>query len=347
MAARVQTFLVIVAILFLGCERSSPSPQLDAAAGHGASSRTSPPPQAEDRSEKTAERHVAGNPPYRFPAPPRLVAIGDLHGDLQATRRALKLAGAVDAEGRWVGGELVLVQTGDQLDRGDGERAIIDWLDRLAVDAKNAGGAVHILNGNHETMNVAGDFRYVTEGGFKDFAGAGSTPPPKAVSRLPEAARGRGSAFMPGGTYAKKFADRLTIVIVGDSVFVHGGVLPEHVATGIGTINREISDWMAGTGPRPKTLSSERSPVWSRDYSSGKLSPATCKMLAGVLKALNAKRLVVGHTPQKQGITSDCDGQVWRIDVGLAEHYGGDRRPTQVLEIAGDQVQILSSPALH
>lgn len=45
-----------------------------------------------------------------MPAPERLVAIGDLHGDLQKARRALRLAGVVDEKDRWVGGKTVVVQ---------------------------------------------------------------------------------------------------------------------------------------------------------------------------------------------------------------------------------------------
>ena len=70
-------------------------------------------------------------PPTRFPAAERIVAIGDLHGDLEATRRALRLAGAIDERDTWIGGDLVVVQAGDQLDRGNGEQAIIDLLERL------------------------------------------------------------------------------------------------------------------------------------------------------------------------------------------------------------------------
>jgi hypothetical protein len=43
--------------------------------------------------------------------------------------------------------------------------------------------------------------------------------------------------------------------------------------------------------------------------------------------------MVVGHTVQNQGITSACDGALWRIDVGLARLYGG---PIEVLELAPD-----------
>jgi hypothetical protein len=49
--------------------------------------------------------------------------------------------------------------------------------------------------------------------------------------------------------------------------------------------------------------------------------------------------MVVGHTVQEGGITSACDGRVWRIDVGLAAHYGGR---TQVLVIEGETVTPLS-----
>ena len=106
---------------------------------------------------------------FRLPGAARLVAIGDLHGDFLATRKAFRLAGAIDETDRWVGGKLVVVQTGDQLDRGDEEREIIEFLERLQGEARIAGGSLVVLNGNHETMNVMGDFRYVTPGALRSF----------------------------------------------------------------------------------------------------------------------------------------------------------------------------------
>lgn len=91
-------------------------------------------------------------------------AVGDLHGDLVQTMRVLQLANlmAVPVLGepaQWVGGDATLVQMGDILDRGDDEIGILRLLWQLAEGAEEAGGAVYILNGNHETLNVAGDFR--------------------------------------------------------------------------------------------------------------------------------------------------------------------------------------------
>ena len=52
--------------------------------------------------------------------------------------------------------------------------------------------------------------------------------------------------------------------------------------------------------------------------------------------------MVVGHTVQSGGVTSACDDRVWRIDVGLARHYGGR---TEALEIRGDEVRVLRAEA--
>ena len=58
---------------------------------------------------------------------------------------------------------------GDQLDRGHNEIDVLFFLERLQCEARAAGGALHVLNGNHETMNVAGRFTYATPAAMNDF----------------------------------------------------------------------------------------------------------------------------------------------------------------------------------
>jgi hypothetical protein len=194
------------------------------------------------------------------------VAVGDLHGDLEATRRVLRLAGAIDERDAWIGGDLVLVQTGDQLDRGDDELEILDLLDRLAKEAAAAGGAVNVLNGNHELMNVRGDVRYVTLDGFADFLdepvpGLAGAEPATVVA----AVLARVKAFKPGGPMALRLAARNVVVVVGDTVFVHGGVLPEAARYGVERLNRESREWLRGErSSPPDLLFHPDGPVWSR-----------------------------------------------------------------------------------
>ncbi len=276
-------------------------------------------------------------PPTFAPAAPRVVAIGDLHGDIVITRKLLKLAGAIDDNDTWIGGKLVVVQVGDQLDRGDGEKAILLLLDDLAEQAHKAGGAVYALNGNHETINVELYFKYVTPGGWVDFSDVPHWPDDALLQSYPVARRGRVSAFRPGGPYAGLLAGHNTIQVVGDTVFVHGGVLPKHVSYGVEKINHEISQWMLGKAKEPDSVSGDDCPVWSRHYSKD-VDAADCKLAADTLAGLGAKRIVVAHTVQSQGINSVCQGTVWRVDVGNAAYYGG---APQVLVIEGDKVTVL------
>src|SRR5690349_6764906 len=154
---------IAIALLLAGCKREP-----DAKPAPPPTPTPTPAPAAPDASAAPGCQ-LADNPSRRQP-PGRIVAVGDLHGDLTATRAALRVAGVIDPHDSWIGGTTTLVQTGDVLDRGDDEQAIIDLLERLETEAAAAGGAVIWLLGNHELMNAAGDFRYVTHGGFTDFA---------------------------------------------------------------------------------------------------------------------------------------------------------------------------------
>jgi hypothetical protein len=279
------------------------------------------------------ERQVP--PPTFAPAAARLVGIGDVHGDLTAAQDALRIAGAIDGDDAWIGGDLVVVQTGDQLDRGDQEEAILELFERLAIEAHAAGGAFYSLLGNHEMMNVELDLRYVTAGGFDDFADTQFEDDAELIS-YPLAERGRVAAFRPGGEWARVFSEHNTMMVVGDTAFVHGGILPAHVDYGLERANDEVRAWMRGEGAEPNAVIGGDGPVWRRDFSDA-TGPAECAALEEALAAIPAARMVVGHTVQGS-VTSACDEQVWRVDVGMAAYYGG---PRQVVLIEDGEVTVL------
>ena len=112
----------------------------------------------------------------------RIIVIGDLHGDMDATIRSLLVANVIKIDiikGKvrtvkkivWTGGSTIVVQLGDQIDRKNrtdarndenSEMRIIKLFDCLNRAARKSGGAVYSILGNHELMNVAGDFSYVS-----------------------------------------------------------------------------------------------------------------------------------------------------------------------------------------
>jgi hypothetical protein len=134
-------------------------------AGGDATTAASSATRPTETPQRTHSLRSPGKPagPVFRPAVRRLVAIGDVHGDLRATTQALRAAGVLDDRNRWCGGTTTVVQVGDQLDRGGDEIAILFLLERLRFEARRAGGELIVMNGNHETLTAAGRFRYAAE----------------------------------------------------------------------------------------------------------------------------------------------------------------------------------------
>ncbi len=264
----------------------------------------------------------------------RVVAIGDHHGDWSQTQAALLTAGVIDDDDKWIGGHTTLVQTGDILDRGDEERAIIDFYEALRVEAASAGGRVINVNGNHEIMNAIADYRYITAGAcheFEDIEGLDTSRP--EFDELPDYCKARAAALWPGGPYAQILAEWPMVAVVEDNLLVHGGVLQEHVDYGIDKINDETRDFLMGDGELPWDMvgGGDSSVDWDRTYSDSDEEPSEeeCQNLENVLTELGVTRMIVGHSVQG-AINSSCGGLVWRVDIGMAEYYGGT---IQALEI--------------
>ncbi len=259
-----------------------------------------------------------------------IVAIGDLHGDLKGTLEILSKAQLIDSNQNWVGGDTVLVQVGDQIDRGAHDKEILDLFEKLTMQAPLQGGRVHALIGNHEAMNVYGNFKYVfPDEAFFSFDHYHSPAPTSYVLRYPEYQHGRAHAFYPGGEYAKMLSERKVSVQIGEYVFVHGGILPKYAKMGLKKINQEMKDWMLGKTRIPSWVKDSDGPLWSRHYSD-ETGDAECAALKKSLEILGAKAMFVGHTVQKNGVNSACKGQIVRLDSGISAYYEGSKEAVRI-----------------
>ncbi|SCZ87828.1 BZ3500_MvSof-1268-A1-R1_Chr2-3g05296 [Microbotryum saponariae] len=107
----------------------------------------------------------------------RIVAVGDVHGDLPhltsliSPSRILRHLNLLSLKNEWIGGRTILVQTGDIVDRGKDTIALYRFFDILRPQAERAGGALVNLLGNHELMNAMHDWRYVTPEDIASFGG--------------------------------------------------------------------------------------------------------------------------------------------------------------------------------
>jgi hypothetical protein len=101
------------------------------------------------------------NEPAVFPAAEKMFVLSDIEGTFQGLFTLLVKGGVIDERFNWTFGTGHLVICGDMFDRGDEVTACLWLLYKLEDEAKTKGGYVHVILGNHEMMNLYGDYRYV------------------------------------------------------------------------------------------------------------------------------------------------------------------------------------------
>ena len=87
--------------------------------------------------------------------------MADTHGEYEILVAMLQKHGVVDQQLGWNFGRGDLVVLGDVFDRGPNHTEILWLLYQLEAEARRAGGGVHLVLGNHETMVLLGDLRYL------------------------------------------------------------------------------------------------------------------------------------------------------------------------------------------
>lgn len=199
--------------------------------------------------------------PWRWSNINRVVVFADVHGAFPQLVSLLQANQLVDEALHWTGADTHLVSVGDLVDRGADSRQVLDLLMRLQAEAKASGGQVHVLAGNHELMNLIGDYRYVSKAEFAAFENeesvnqrkkafndyreqitlaaadqflAGKIPATHERHQLrrqfnkkyPPGYFAYRQAFSAEGRYGQWLLSLPAVIVINDTVFTHGG-LPE------------------------------------------------------------------------------------------------------------------------
>jgi hypothetical protein len=237
---------------------------------------------------------VGSAPPAVASPVHRIVAVGDLHGDFAAWRGIARAARLVNARGHWIGGDTVLVQTGDVVDRGPDSLKIIQDLMRLQPEALRDHGQVIALVGNHEAMNMTGDLRYVSSQDYAAYTDKNSVQRREnlyaanqatialayrradpqmtddAVKQAWLAANPLGSiehqmAWDPEGKIGRWVAGNPAIALLDGTLFVHGGISPGYAHMTIAEINQKVSDALKAKTTDPLSIINDPlGPLWYR-----------------------------------------------------------------------------------
>lgn len=279
----------------------------------------------------------------------RVVIMGDLHGDYGKFHDMLLQAGLIDAHDVWAGGATHLVQLGDVPDRAPDTRKILDLLIKLEPQALKAGGYVHALIGNHEAMNMEGDFRYTTPGEFAAFADRDSPrrreayyqatvtaqqarPPTGGLPIIDAAFRAQfdtdhplgwvehWAAWSADGVYGRWLLTHNAVIRIDDTLYLHAGIGPGYQAFDREVMNAAVLTALRhqpelAAGPHD-ILWNDQGPLWYRGMAQNE-EPAESANVAAVLARHGVARIVLGHTKRYSTVNSRFDGAVVLTDIAV------------------------------
>ena len=92
----------------------------------------------------------------------KIIALGDIHGDMSQFKRTLIMAGIIHPTSfKWIAKDTLLVSTGDSVDRGNDTVQVYALWRKLAFQAPFHNSRVVNLLGNHEVLNLVQDEEYL------------------------------------------------------------------------------------------------------------------------------------------------------------------------------------------
>ncbi|KAK7195526.1 Calcineurin-like phosphoesterase [Novymonas esmeraldas] len=243
----------------------------------------------------------------------RIIAIGDLHGDMARLRSILRAAEVLeDDTDAWRDGCTdIVVQLGDIVDRGPDAPQMLRLLSELRPQALAAGGRLITLSGNHELLALTGV----------------SVHAHAAVMNASGGTAGFRHLYSPGGRYGRMLAEEnLVVAIVSDVVFVHGGLTAAYARRGVDELNAAWFQNATAANLSQNVFADSASPLWDRSITQEAMI-GNCGPLSAGMAALKAKEridvnmMVVGHTPMSHGrVGTWCGGKLMTIDVAMSRY---------------------------
>lgn len=219
----------------------------------------------------------------------KLAVVSDIHGQYDVIVKLLQSHDIIDENLSWSFGKGHFVIVGDIFDRGDQVTETLWLIYNLQREAAAAGGRVHFLLGNHETMIMEGDIRYI----HKRYLITG------ALFQTPYQMLYGPSSYLGRWLRAQPLSIR-----INDMVFVHGGFSKEllNEVGGIYQINDVYHKYLIGTKGDLASHDSEKlsllhgsgGPLWYRGYFLDREFEE--RDIDRILKKLKARRMIVGHT---------------------------------------------------
>ena len=236
----------------------------------------------------------------------KIAALSDIHGQHDLFLEILLKQRIIDENLKWNYGNGHLVIVGDIFDRGDKVTEALWFLFDLEKQAKQAGGKVHVLLGNHELMVLHNDVRYIHPK-YLYTSGINQKPYP--------------SFFSDKTVLGQWLRSKNITSVINDIGFVHGGYSPQVLAKekSINKINDLFKQNILPQAPNPSDsllnlLYFNNGPLWYRGYANP--SGFDIQTADKILNTLSIQNIVVGHTSMPR-IVSIHDNKIILVDSSI------------------------------
>lgn len=264
----------------------------------------------EDRFFSFRLQETQNNEPSEFKEAEKLFVVSDIEGNFVQFYKLLVRAGVVSPTLQWIFGEGHLVILGDCFDRGDQVTECLWLIYSLEEKAKRVGGYVHFILGNHEVMNMSGDWRYVHQRYAPDSHATGTGP---------------SALYYANDELWKWLRTKNIIEKVGPFLFVHAGISREilDLKLSISELNdlarlyyQTALDDANTTSLARLLIDSDYSPLWYRGYYEGS---ADKELIKDTLRHFKCYVIITGHTIQET-ITPYFSKRVFNVDTDHANN---------------------------
>ena len=269
--------------------------------------------------------------------PDRLVIIGDIHGDIKRFKNILLDAKIINNNIEWIAEpqNTIVIQMGDQIDSlnriEDNDWEVLEDIEMLKFTylldkiASTKGGKVISIIGNHEFMNILGNYTYVS------------------AKSIANNEKRRNELFKPGGQLSKILSNRPIIIKIGSLLFCHAGLKESHLFV-LQKYNKEIfylnKLWKTFALTNninnqedseifSKIILDDDGILWTRSLTSG-------EELNIVLKNINCNHMFVGHTVVDS--IKLINNNLWYTDTGISRAFGN--KSYQYIDIVNNDVSI-------
>jgi hypothetical protein len=263
----------------------------------------------------------------------RIIIIGDVHGDIKRFKQILIDASVINNNFEWIAEppNTIILQLGDQIDSLNrlttdnwevlNDYEMIYFTEHLDNIARVKGGRCISLIGNHELMNVIGDFSYVSPLNKEEI---------------------RTNLFKPQGSIALILAKRPLVVKIKDLLFCHAKMNIRHLEIlkkydkDIFYLNTIWENYLRNNKIKiedkeilDNIIIGNKGILWNRDAND--VGETT-----RLFNNLRVSYMFLGHTALPQ--ITFVDNQIWYCDTGLSRAFG--TKQYQYIDINDNSINV-------